>query len=429
MPLITTQGAASAQGFGFFRLSAAGGYYYKISTQEQYYTPVFTGVQPLSSGWLINGYRPNTERFAATLDTAGNLINYRQDSQSNFFNIGTMARGGSAVLSSDNVPAWLSGVDRLAFISTTPSYVGTPGGRLDNIAGGLSVLGIDSSNNRVISQGSYSDGEFTNYGYIGATNAATGAGVWVRRYNINGNSWTYPNAALIRPGDSTNVWIAAGYSDKIGYMRLTRASGAETTGFFVSGATTNNIAAGFVSDPSGNLYTGTYNGQIWRMNTSNTLDWARVYSDSASGQNFGYTHICFFDGFLYAIGSQHPNGNYLVRINPSDGTIDWAIKISSPLYGCSGISASANGIMVVGSDSGSSGFGSTYLLNYPLTGGITGTKGEFVFSNMTVNTSSLSLTVNSVSGPSTTSQANPSATTYTSSLNAATSIIGNKTTI
>lgn len=430
MPLIATRGAASAQGFGFFRLSALGGYYYKISTIDQYYQPQFTGVQPLSSGWMTSGYRGNGNRFAATLDSAGNLSNYAEDSSNYFFDIRTMSQGGPRLLSTGFIPAWItSGQDKLAFISTTPSYNGVPGGKIVPAFASVGVvLGIDYDNNYVISNGSYSDGESINYGYIAATNATTRAGVWVKRYNI-GSPWNYSGPALVRPGDTTNVWVQIGYDSFVGYALFNRSTGARTASYYVSGASTNNAALGFVTDPSGNLYTGTYNGQIWRMNTSNTIDWGRVYSDAANSQNFGYTYLSYYDGYLYFFSSQHPNGNYIGRINPSDGSIDWAIKITQPLYAGSGISVSANGIMVVGADNNSSGFQAAYLLNYPLTGGITGTKGDFIFSNMTVSSSSLSLTVNSTTGPTLTDQSAPASSTYPSSLNASSSILGSKVVI
>ena len=434
MPVISTQGAASAKGFGFFRLSAAGGYYYKISTIDRYYQPQFTGVQPLSSGpaWMISGYRGNGERFAATLDSAGNLVGYKQDNSNFFFQLYTMAKGGGTQLSTGFIPAWItSGQDRLAFISDTPiSYNGAAGGKFVPAYANIGdLVGIDYDNNYVYSYGFYYS-ESAYYLWLAATNASTRAGVWVQRYNIG--TWGFPNAALIRPGDTTNVWIQIGYnagSSSVGYASFNRSTGARTGGYYVTGASTNNTAAGFVSDPSGNLYTGTFNGQIWRMNTSNTIDWAFYYADSATSQGFGYSFICYYDGYIYFISTQHPNGNYVGRINASNGSVDWAIKITQPFYGCFGISANANGIMVIGSDNDSNGFKATYLLNYPLTGGITGTKGDFVFSNMTVSASPLSLTVNSVTGPSLTSQGAPAASTYTSSLVNATSILGSKVVI
>lgn len=431
MPTIITRGAMSAKAFGFTILSSTlGGYYYKISTITQYYQPQFNGVQPISSGWMLSGYRGNGERFVATLDSAGNLVNYTQDTNNYPVQLNSMAQGGPRLLSTGNFPTLvLGGANKIGFISTTPSYAGTPGGSIvPGFASLGSLMGIDYANNYAISNGSYNDGEFINYGYIGVTNASTGAGVWVKRYNIGG-SWNYSNMALIRPGDTTNFWVQIGYGSFVGYALFDRTSGAISSGYYVTGATTNNAAAGFVSDPSGNLYTGTYNGQIWRMNTSNTIDWAFVYSDSSTGQNFGYTYICYYDGYLYFIGTQHPNGNYVGRINTSNGNVDWAIKMTTPLYGCFGISASANGIMIIGNDNNSSGYQATYVLNYPLTGGITGAKGDFVFSNMTVSASSLSLTVNSAAGPSLTTESAPAASTYPSSLTTNTSILGSKVVI
>lgn len=425
MPLIGTKGAASAQGFGFVRLSAAGGYYYVMATETQYYQPQFNGVQPLSSGWMVDVTRPNDVRAKAILDSAGNLLSYRQDSSAITSPIDSMNRGGAAVFSGGVVPSWLgSGQDKLAFISSTPSYTGTPGNKWSGPPIGLRVLGIDYGANTVFSHGFYTDYEYVYQPAIASENATSGTSNWVQRWNLS--TWEYPQAALIRPGDATNVWVLMGRASSCAILPFNKSTGAVGTGYAFSGASLGNSPPSFVADPSGNLYIGTTNGQIFKVNTSNTVDWAFVLSDSATGQNFGYTHMCYYDGYLYAIGSQHPNGNYLTRINPSDGSIDWAVKISTPLYGCAGVSASANGIMVVGDDNNSSGYKKSYLLNYPLAGGIIGAKGDFVFSNMTINRGTLSLTSTSVSGPALTSLSNPGTTSYSSSLNTATSIIGSK---
>ena len=416
-------------------MSAAGasggpsGYYYEMTTQAQYYEPYFTGVQPTSNGWLVSGERPNDIRFTMALSSTGDTTSYKTDSLNITSVIPSMNKGGSSLLSNNTVPAWLrSGYNRLAFISNSPAYVGTPATSfVPSFANLGGIMGIDYSNNNIFSWGYYSDGESQNYIYVGAISATSGTTVWAKRYDIS--PWTYPDTALIRPGDSTNVWITTAYGSNIALMRLDRTTGAATTGFYFSGVTTNNATPGFVSDPSGNLYISTYNGQIFRINTSNTLDWAYSFGDASTGTNFGYTHMCYYDGYLYAIGSQHPNGNYLVKINPSNATIVWAIKISSPLYGCSGISASANGIMIFGQNGDFNGYKKAYLLNYPLTAGILGTKGLFTFSEMSVSMSSIPLTINTTGTPTLTSIGAPGSSSYPSSLGESTSITNGKVVI
>lgn len=426
MPVISTKGAASAQGFGFVRLSAAGGYYYSISTITQYYQPQILAVQPISTGWIVSGQRPNTERFTFTLGPTGTLLSYKQDSSNYSTTVRSMNQGGPAAFSTDDVPVQFGGgVDIFGFISSTPNYTGTPG-KFANSLSNYQIMGIDYSANRLFSTAYYDDG--TNiYPYIGSSNYSAGTTNWVRRWTYS--PWGFAYIALIRPGDTTNVLISStrndGSGSKLGVIKIDKSTPAVNGAYRFSSI--SGDALSFITDPSGNLYFGTYNGQIARVNTSDTVDWAYTYWDSATLQNFGYTHVCFYDGYLYAIGSQHPNGNYLTRINPSDGSVEWAIKITAPFYGCYGISASQNGIMVPGEDSNSSGYKTTYLLNYPLAGGIIGTKGAFTFANMTLGRFSISTTFDSATGPTLSTQSAGSASSYSSSLSTATSILSSQT--
>ena len=424
MPLIGTKGAASSQGFGFFRLSSNSGYYYSIPTLTAYSQPLFTGVQPISTGWIVSGYR-STDYFNVTLGPTGALLSYKQDSLNYFSSVSSMHRGGASAFSTDAVPVYFgNGIDKFGFIDNSPSYTGTPG----NIANGLinySILGIDYSANRFFSTATYNDGTY-DYAYIASSNYSAGTTNWVRRWNV-ASPWKYPTVALIRNGDSTNVLVAAQYNSTFGAIKFNKSTAAVSSAYAFSSTALGVHPLSFISDPSGNLYFGTQNGQIIRVNTSDTVDWAYEYSDSSSGQNFGYTYVCYYDGYLYAIGTSHSNGNYLTKINPANGSVVWATKITGALYNCYGISASANGIMVVGENLASGGYSTAYLLNYPLAGGFTGVNGDFTFTNMTVNLSSVTTTFDSVSGPTTSVVTAGSTSTYTSSLNTATSILGTQT--
>jgi len=214
----------------------------------------------------------------------------------------------------------------------------------------------------------------------------------------------------------------------MGYLVLDRATGAAVAGYELSNNTMSNTTNSMIQDASGNMYISGNNGHIVRISTSNTTDWAKVYN--YNGQNFGYIHMCYYNGYIYGTGSQHGNGNYLYKMNPSDGTFVWFINISNSstgFYGIYGISASADGIAVVGNGPGANGNEKTYLLNYPLDAGITGTYGDFTFTSASASASSISAAFTSVSTPSLSNSSVTSGTSsYSSSLSTASSVWNSK---
>jgi hypothetical protein len=400
------------------------GYYYRIDPEAQYYTGNFQASQPApGGGWILQGYRGNGNRFIATLGTTGTVTAFKTDSNNSLIGFSSMS-GFGQFTSSDDRLVHTHEQSKIGFTSKSGLTYTTP--LLNGSVSGI-VMGVDDANNRVYFNYNTGGGYQPTICRIISRNASTGAVVWAKEFTSSNNSWYYPDKAIIRSGDTGNVWVQISRSS-IGFLVLDRATGAFVNGYEFSNATMSNAALSMIQDPSGNMYISGYNGHIARVNTSNTTDWAKVYS--FNGQGFGYTHICYYDGYIYGTGSQHSNGNFLFKLNPSDGTLVWFINMpnsSNGFYGITGVSAGPDGIGVVGTSAGAGGFEKSWFLNYPLDAGITGTYGDMTFASGSASGSSISASFTTVGTPNLSNASVTSGTaSYGSSINTATSIFNSK---
>lgn len=398
--------------------SGPSGYYYKLSPSVQYYGVAFGGIQPITSGWLVSGSKGNDERFVMKLDTTGTLTSYKRSSNGSDVHIGTMSDRGYF---SSGIHATTHNNVSVGFMDNDLNYVGYTGG-VFNALGQPTPAGIDDASNTVFS--TYYNTNNTKC-YISSTNVSSGTSNWGRGWPIG--TWSWPGKALIRAGDTSVVTLQIAFNDMSGFVRFNKSTGNLESAHYFSNSALGNTARSFISDSSGFLYLSSLNGQIVCANASNEVVWANTYFGIA-GQNFGYIHMCLYDGFLYVFAAMHYNGSYLAKINPADGTAVWGTNISAPLYSGTGISVSANGIMITGNDDNSYGWQNAYLLNYPLDGGLFGTKGDFTFSNLNVSRMAFSTTLSSTTGPTLEQVSGTGPTSYGALLNTAPSIVGSKIT-
>lgn len=414
-------------------MSAAGnggpsGYYYYLTPSAAYYAKRFQGIQPLSSGWMISGnnYIGTTVKyFVLTLNAVGQVLNYREDSSYGYSNIGGMHLGGSKVLSGDVVPM-SQGINTLiGCVNSTPAYTNTPSQVFPSYASpNLQCVDVSTSTSFSSSQYNYDPEYGGTYYYYGASNAVNGTVNWVKR--IDSGPWSYPFAATMRANDATNVWFSVQNNNASygGLLAFNKTTGVISSAFTMTGQPCGISA---FSDESGNLYLGSYNGDLTKISTSNTVLWSKRYFDQSTSQNYGYMQACFYDNAIYVVAGNHPNGVYLSKISPSDGSVIWSVKFPA-LYSTSSISVSQNGIMFAAIDNNGSGLEKSFLINYPLVGGIFGTFGILTLSTMTTAVIDHSVTIQTASGPNLTSLSG-STTTYQSSLGTATNPLSTKVTI
>lgn len=417
MSLILHRFVAAGKGPG-----GPSGYYYRIDPEAQYYTGQLRASQPApDGGWILSGYRGNGNRFIAKLSTTGTVTAFKTDSYLPDF---SSMSGFGQFTSSDDRLVHTYVQSKIGFTSKSSLTYTSP--LLNGSVGGI-VMGVHDASNRVYFSYSTGGGYQPTIQRIISRNASTGAVDWAKEFTVGGNNWYWPDKALVRANDTDNVWVQIS-RNTIGFVVLNRSTGATVGSWELSNATMSNVALSMIQDPSGNMYISGYNGHIARVSTSNTTDWAKAYS--FSGQSFGYTHICYYNGYIYGTGSQHPNGNYLFKINPSDGTFVWFINMpnaSNGFYGITGISAGPDGIGVVGNSASAGGFEKTWFLNYPLDAGITGTYGDMTFASGSGGGDGISATFSSQTNPTFSNSSVTSGTTsYTSSLNTATSIFNSK---
>jgi len=190
----------------FFATNKAGGpsgYYYRIDPEAQYYTGSFQAVQPLSGGgWVVQGYRGNGNRFVAKLGTTGDITTYKNDSGSNLIGFSSMSGFGQFTSSDDRlVHTHLQ--SNIGFTSKSDLTYTSP--KLTGSTGGI-VLGVDDTNNRVYFNYNTGGGYQPLICRLISRNASTGAVVWAKEFTGGSNNWYYPEKALIRSGDTDNVW-------------------------------------------------------------------------------------------------------------------------------------------------------------------------------------------------------------------------------
>ena len=90
-----------------------------------------------------------------------------------------------------------------------------------------------------------------------------------------------------------------------------------------------------------------------------------------------------------------------MKINPSDGSVVWSVKMNSTfLNTASGISVTANGVVVIGKNNDSPAYG--VIFNYPIAGGVSGSynSGALVLTTATVSASSTVVTITNPGYPS-----------------------------
>jgi hypothetical protein len=407
MPLIGTTGAASVKGFGFFRKTSVGIYYYSLALVDENYSPVFQNPVVFSGGgWAFAGRRDSpsagasNKRFIVTLNSLGNVTNYVQDS------------GGGPqpylgfLLSNGNYA--FNYQSTVGYISPSLSYTGT---RKVPANPTSSVSPIAADGNNIYVNGVYDDGTST-WINLASMNADTTTN-WTKRFAANGGSWSSAKFVVVRPNDATNVLVVGKFNSKLGAFLLNKSTAAVSSGIGYSTTQFDNVNAAF-SDSSGNVYIGSTSGSLMKINSSNSIVWQYTYTKTTTGSNFGYMDGAFYNNKIYFTGSQHPDGFYLVRIDPNTGDVEWSVEINnSAFYSGTGIAAGPDGLLICGNNNPNT---NAYVLNYPLAGGVYGTYGAFSFSTLGVTKTNPGGSFSAQSAPSLTNIYDGNTSTYGTSL-------------
>lgn len=400
---VPSSGAIGIQ--SFYGTSNVSGWYYFIpptsGTEVSFY-----GIQPLSNGSLVGTLRRlGNSQFMYVLNTTGAVSFCTTPSGEYPMYIGTMNDGNSHTFSNDTVPFYYQFDTRgVARVATDGSLI-QPITWAVNMSSPLYLGGVSAST----SQAYYTRSQLID--------PETGANdqYWVMLDFVNNtavskywrqqgqdNYWTAFLEGLSLT-DATWCYQVNGWTGNPAggaIMQFNKTTGAlnGSNGYHLSGM---NTPFGFVSDPSGNMYMSSNAGKICKMNSTITsISWSKQYSES--GVTSSDTYIAYYDGFLYAVQDQrNSTGTLLMRINPSDGSVVWSVRINNSfIQRVSGITVTANGVIVLGRNNASPRYGA--IFNYPIAGGVFGSfnAGQLVLTSVTASASNVTVNITNPSYPS-----------------------------
>ena len=392
----------------FYGTSNVSGWYYVLTAQQQYYTPQVGGVQPLSTGgWMLSvaAFSGTTaQSYILVTDTTGTITTSKyKSSPATFAYFGN--KGNASTFPGDTVPHLTQGTGGVMTpIDSSVAISGTPAVHNPPYYSSLAPVAGSPSNYQYFASSSYTYNPEQGFAYmnVGGTNFQTNTR-WAKQYTYAGGTWGYIRSGVCKANDPDYLYVAVQITapgNSTGILKYDRVQGDIVAGYYVNGFSGGETSV--ISDPSGNMYLSNTSGRLIRISADLTsVQWYKSYSVGA--QNFGYLHAAYYDGYIYMAGSQHPNGNYIAKINPANGDVIWGITINNSfLYGIDGISVGPNGVVVSGlNDDFSSGFRKSAILNYPLSGGLYGNfnSGTLVIAAATVNASSLTASMSTLSTP------------------------------
>lgn len=401
---VPSSGAIGIQ--SFYGTSNVSGWYYFIPPTSGTEVSLY-GIQPLSNGSLLGTIRRLVNsHFVYVLNTTGAVSFCTTPSGEYPLYVGTMNEGNSHTFSNDTIPMFYRFTTKgVARVSANGSLIQpiTWGVNMseDLYLGGVSASTSQAYYNRsqlIDPESGANDQYWVMLDFVNNTSVSK---YW--RKQSQDNFWTGFMEGLSLT-DATWSYAVTGWTGNpsgSAIMQFNKTTGAlnGSNGYHISGMAG---ATGFVSDPSGNMYMSCQtSGRIVKLNSSITsVLWCKSYSESGSiGTD---TYIAYYGDYLYAVQDQrNSTGTLLMRINPSDGSVVWSVRINNSfIQRVSGITVTANGVIVLGRNNASPRYGA--IFNYPIAGGVFGSfnAGELVLTSVTASASNVSATITNPAYPS-----------------------------
>lgn len=391
MPLISTRGAASIQGFGMF--SAVSGTFWittlgdgaslvdeargiKVSPDNNVYIAGASQVSTTNNFLIAKFNRVSAIQWQRTL--GGSAVDFAAavaiDSSQNVYAVGFSANSG-------NADVIIAKYDSSGTIQWQRALGGASGDAGQGVAvdasGDVYISGytasIGAGSNDILIAKYNSSGTLQWQRVLGGTDSDLGQGI-----ALDSSSNVYVVSYAVISADTQIILCKYNSSGVIQWQRSLAGPGATDFGYSVAVDSSDNV---YISGRSLNPTAGSGDVVIAQYNTSGTLQWQRRLG--GSGNDFGYGVAVDSSSNIYVAGVTASAGagsnDALIAKYNSSGVIQWQRTLGASSFD-NAFAAAAKGDAVYIAGSTTIGTSSDVLLaKLPSNGSKTGTYGSFVY--------------------------------------------------